>query len=110
MEKQPPPKYFAFDPTIHAGHLITAVTILCCTLGAWYGMDSRITVLERQDVQKEKEIAEVKADAASSSKDMNSKIDVIVSVQREEVSNLRNDMKSWFMSLDQKLDRKADKK
>ncbi len=31
------PRWLSFDPTIHAGHLITACSIIICTLGMWYG-------------------------------------------------------------------------
>jgi hypothetical protein len=57
-----------------------------------------------------KEIEDVKKDATDRNRDMMSRIDTIVSVQRQEVGQLRDDMKSWFMNLDQKLDRKADKR
>jgi hypothetical protein len=104
------PKWLAFDPTIHAGHLVTAVTILCCTLGAWYGMEQRLAILEKQDGQREKDIAAIKADAAQTNAAIQGKIDGLVQVQREEVGKLRDDMNQWFLNLDQKLDRKADKK
>ncbi len=104
------PRWLAFDPTIHAGHLITALTMAACTLGAWYGMKGDIEMLKVENAQREKEIASIKADAMAVNTAMQGKIDTIVSVQRMEVSQLRDDMKSWFMNLDQKLDRKADKR
>jgi hypothetical protein len=109
MEEQQP-KWLAFDPTIHAGHLITAFSIVACTLGAWYGMKTDIETLKTENMQREKDIAAVKAEVVASNTATQGKIDTIVSVQRQEVGQLRDDIKSWFMNLDQKLDRKADKR
>jgi hypothetical protein len=110
MDDQNQPKWLSFDPTIHAGHLITACSIIICTLGMWYGMVGDINILKLQNVQREKDIATIKADEIANAASVNSKIDGIVAAQREEVGHLRDDMKSWFLSLDQKLDRKADKR
>ncbi|OWK42210.1 hypothetical protein [Fimbriiglobus ruber] len=106
----PSSKWLSFDPTIHAGHLITACSIIVCTLGMWYGMVGDINILKLQNIQREKEIAEVKAEAAATNSAVQGKIDALVQVQRQEVGKLRDDMNGWFMNLDQKLDRKADKR
>lgn len=37
-----------FDPTINAGHLLTAVVILVAGFGAWSTLDKRVVVLEEQ--------------------------------------------------------------
>lgn len=103
-------RWLAFDPTIHAGHLITAITIAACTLGAWYGMKGDIEMLKNENIQREKEISVNKSEAVSANTAMQNKIDGLVQVQRQEVGKLRDDMNQWFMNLDQKLDRKADKR
>lgn len=103
-------KWLAFDPTIHAGHLITAFSIIACTLGAWYGMKTDIEMLKTENTQREKDIAAIKAEAANTNNATQTKIDGLVQVQRQEVGKLRDDMNAWFMNLDAKLDRKADKR
>jgi ATP-dependent Zn protease len=103
-------RWLSFDPTIHAGHLITALTMIVCAVSTYYGMQGQIELLKLENVQREKDIASVKSEASSTTSAMNLKIDTIVSVQRQEVGQLRDDIKSWFMNLDQKLDRKADKR
>lgn len=37
-----------FDPTINAGHLLTAVVMLVAGFGAWSTLDKRVVVLEEQ--------------------------------------------------------------
>jgi hypothetical protein len=103
-------RWFSFDPTIHAGHIVTAMTMIFCAVGTYYGMKGEIDLLKVENTQREKDIAAIKSESATNAAAMNGKIDAIVSVQRQEVGQLRDDMKSWFMNLDQKLDRKADKR
>lgn len=35
-----------FDPTVSLGHIITAITMLCAALAAYYALDKRIAILE----------------------------------------------------------------
>ena len=104
------PKWLSFDPTIHAGHIITALTIVVCTVGAWYGVQADIAALKLENSTRKQEIADVKAEARVQERETDRKFDNLVQVQRGEVGKLRDDMNSWFMNLDQKLDRKADKR
>jgi hypothetical protein len=103
-------RWLSFDPTIHAGHLVTAASIIICTCGMWYGVVGDINILKLQNLQREKDIEAIKADSLANSTIVNNKIDGLVQIQRQEVGKLRDDMNQWFMNLDQKLDRKADKK
>jgi Tfp pilus assembly protein PilO len=43
-----PRKRLQFDPTINAGHLLTAVVMLVAGFGAWSTLDKRVVVLEEQ--------------------------------------------------------------
>ena len=108
MDQQP--KWFSFDPTIHAGHVMTAITIIICTVGAWYGVKSDIATLTTENANRKMEIAEVLADAKVRDKENDAKFENLVQAQRGEVGKLRDDMNNWFLNLDQKLDRKADKR
>ena len=103
-------KWFSFDPTIHAGHIFIAAGIIASSIGMYYGVKSDITTLISENTSRKQEIAEVRADAKSRDKENDAKFDSLVQVQRSEVSKLRDDMNQWFMNLDQKLDRKADKR
>lgn len=104
------PRWITFDPTIHAGHIITVITIIGCTAAAWFGIQNDVSNLKAENANRQREIAEVKADAKAREKATEAKFDNLVQVQREEVGKLRDDMTRWFMNLDQKLDRKADKR
>ena len=57
------PKWLSFDPTIHAGHLMTVGTIIICTIGAYFGILSDITFLKQENGRREAEIAAIKNDA-----------------------------------------------
>ena len=103
-------RWFSFDPTIHAGHVMTAITIIVCTIGAWYGVKSDIATLTSENASRKSEIAEVRADAKMRDKENDEKFDALLQRQEIQVSKLRDDMNNWFMNLDQKLDRKADKR
>ncbi|WP_435007975.1 hypothetical protein P12x_005241 [Tundrisphaera lichenicola] len=104
------PRWLSFDPTIHAGHLITAATIIFCSIGAWYGVQADISTLKDENKDRKTEIVEVKAAAKEREKATEQKFDKLVEAQQQGIGKLRDDMNSWFMNLDQKLDRKADKR
>ena len=103
-------KWFSFDPTIHAGHIFIAAGIIASSIGMYYAVKSDITTLISENVSRKLEIAEIRADAKNHEAADSVKFDYVVQMQRNEVAKLRDDMNNWFMNLDQKLDRKADKR
>lgn len=72
-----------FDPTITLGHVLTFVGFLATGFGAWTLMDKRVTVLEVQNTQAQRESTQ----------------------QREEIREtsrlLRDDMKEVRKSVDE---------
>ncbi len=102
--------WFSFDPTIHAGHVMTALTIVACTVGGYIAIVSDINFLKQENDHRKLEIreetdarradiVEVKANATELAKSVNSQYE-----------GLRKDMNSWFMALYDKIDQKADKR
>ena len=102
--------WFSFDPTIHAGHVINAITIVACTVGGYIAVVNDITFLKQENEHRKAEIhiesesrradiAEVKANARELTKSVNSQFE-----------GLRKDMNGWFMALYDKIDQKADKR
>lgn len=95
-------KWLSFDPTIHAGHLIIVCGLIASVIGSYYVTQSDIAHLKSENVKRELEIAleaqERKAD-----------IETLRGTHNRAFEKLRDDMQSWFMKLNDKLDRKADK-
>lgn len=88
-----------FDPTIHAGHIMTAVTILVCSITAWYNMREDIALLKKTQEQQAAQIAEITRESSDKGKDIYTVI-----------NKLRDESNQWFIRLDDKLDKKVDKK
>ncbi|MDY3551381.1 hypothetical protein R5W24_000457 [Gemmata sp. JC717] len=101
---------FQFDPTIHAGHLITALTIVGCAVTSWFAVQARITALEANDSRHELRMTQIETLATTERERTERKLDDLVRQQSEAVDKLRDDMQGWFMALSDKLDRKADKR
>lgn len=103
-------KMFEFDPTIHAGHILTVLTIIFCTIGAWYDMKSSLIVVKEENSRQEKEISEIRQDQKDQTQAVNESISALALMNRQEMVKMRDDMNQWFMRLSDKLDAKADKK
>ena len=99
-----------FDGTINTGHIFTIVAIIMCSIGAWYDVKTTVASqkvsIEHDETQIEKDNKEsMERDAAIQL--------LIASNQKDnhqEIAGLRTEMNQWFMRLDEKLDKKADKK
>jgi len=98
-----------FDPTVHAGHVMTALTIIACSLGAWYDMKSSLAVLKEDNARQEMRIDKVEMENKEKYKEMQENLATIAMLQREEVSKLRDNMNEWFLRLGDKIERKVDK-
>lgn len=92
-------KIFCFDPTIHAGHILTAITILFCSLSAWYNMRAQVDAIKTAQEKQQIQIDKIFSDSQLIQKDIH------IDIQK-----LQDDNRQWFMRLDDKLDHKADKK
>ena len=91
----PAPRLFRFDNTIHAGHVLTAVTIAACTAGAWFSMEADIRYLKDYKDRQQQEIAELRNQVARQGEDA-----------RAQIADLRKEMLDWFRRLDDKLEKK----
>ena len=101
---------FEFDPTIHAGHLLTAITIIFCSIGAWYDMKSSVTLIKEENARQDKRIEELSIIQKEESEQMNDSINALALMNKQEMTKMRDDMNQWFMRLSDKLDTKADKR
>ena len=103
-------RWLSFDPTIHAGHIITAVTVAFCAVGSWYSLQGDISSLKSSDAAQTKRIDYVEEKNETNRRETDQKIEALVKDSNQALIKLRDDMNGWFMALDQKLDRKADKR
>ena len=92
-------KIVCFDPTIHAGHIMTALTILVCSIGAWYNMKEQVNMIKSQSETQQAQINKLFANEEEIEKQIHT-----------DIEKLQDENKQWFMRLDDKLDRKMDKK
>ena len=105
-----PRRWLSFDPTIHAGHVMTAVTILICATASWYGVQSDIKQLKDADTVQVKRLDKVEQDEKDNRQEVDRKINDLIKDNNQALAKLRDDMNGWFMALNDKLDRKADKR
>lgn len=104
------PRIFKYDGTIHAGHLLTILTIIVCTIGAWMQIKSDVAVLDHRSNEQESRLRDERTDREDADKDMELKIAAVIGAQRQEINKLRDDMNAWFMRLNDKVDIKEDKR
>ena len=102
--------WFQFDPTIHAGHVLTALTIILCSIGAWYNITTSIVVLKDENARQEVRMTKIEDDSKTKFNEIQSNLSAASSDQRNQLVKIRDDMNSWFIRLDDKLDKKVDKK
>lgn len=96
MEQKP--RWLSFDPTIHAGHIIILCGVICTSIGSWYVTQSDIDMLKKENEMRRYENSQ------------NGKRIEEMRVERERsFEKLRDEMNRWFIILNDKLDRKADK-
>lgn len=92
MDDKPKAKWVAFDPTIHLGHILTAFSVICSAIGLYYSLTSRVEILETSMATEKLRLQEFKID------------------YKKDIDKLSDRLDMWFTRLDDKLDRKADKK
>lgn len=103
-------RIFCFDPTIHAGHLVTAATVLCSTVFAWATMNADLKTLTDENNKRVQEIKEARTHEEEDRDRLEQKIVETQNAMHSEIVELKNDQNAWFMRIDQKIDNKADKK
>lgn len=99
-----------FDPTIHAGHVLTVLTIIFCSIGAWYDMRSSVAMVKEESARQEKELSTLRTQQKENVDRINDSINALALMGRQDTSKMRDDMNNWFMRLNDKLDTKADKR
>ena len=102
-------RWFSFDPTIHAGHVMTAGTIVICAIASWMSVQHDITDLKKGAAVRDQRITKAEERTESTRRESYDKIDRLTESNNATLEKLRDDMNSWFMLLNDKLDRKADK-
>lgn len=100
----------SFDSTLNFGHVLTVVSIIGCSFGAWYDVKSTIAKQQMQIDENSTKIERYNEEAINRDKVTQQTFLDNQKEQRQEMAKLRDDMNNWFMKLDDKLDRKADKK
>ncbi|MBP3955381.1 hypothetical protein J8F10_08820 [Gemmata sp. G18] len=105
-----PHRWLSFDPTIHAGHVLTAVTIAVSAIGIWFGMQNDISQLKLADKAHDARFSTIEEHATADRRETDRKFEGMVRENNQALTKLRDDMQGWFMVLGDKLDRKADKR
>lgn len=103
-------RMFSFDPTIHAGHVLTILTIIFCSVGAWYDVKSSVALLKEENFRQEKEISEVRDDQKVQTQELTENVNALALMNRQDMNKMRDDMNAWFMRISDKLEMKQDKK
>lgn len=103
-------KYFQFDPTIHAGHIITVITIIFCSIGAWYDMRSSVATIKEVNAQQDKELSDLRGSQEKQNDQISQDINALAAMNRQDMIKIREEMNIWFMRLSDKIDMKADKR
>jgi hypothetical protein len=102
--------WFEFDPTIHAGHVLTAATIVFCSMGAWYNITTSILSLKEENSRQEVRMNKIEDESKVKFSEIQSNLTAASIAQHQELISIREDINKWFTRLDDKLDRKADKR
>ena len=96
-------RVISYDPVIHAGHILTALSMALSTL-VW-------AVILRADVAAlQGDVATVRQQVDKNDEKNDNKIMLAKSELKESVTMIRADMNTWFVRLDEKLDNKQDKR
>lgn len=103
-------KMLTFDPTVHAGHLINAVAIFTAALGIYYSMKYDIASLQQESKRQEAALIRIDEDRQKKEDELSQSIAATAMIQRQEMVKFRDDMNSWFIRINDKLDTKQDKR
>jgi len=103
-------KYFKFDPTVHAGHLITATAVIFAAGGVYMSVQNDIAQLKKENSGYDKRISSVENRNIEQDEKWEMKYEQLAKDQSQIIGKLRDDMNAWFVRLEYKLDNKQDKK
>ena len=102
-----------FDPTINLGHILTTLTFLTVGVGGWVALDSRVSVLERdqraEKVERRDHDAGIEARFMREMTLQRSQMDQTQLRVADDIREIKQLMRDVFRDLDGKLDRKTDK-
>lgn len=102
-------RFLSFDATINSGHIITALTIVFCSVGAWYDVKGAVAIVKEENIRQDSRIEETYKEQKLELKEVQENVIASNALQRNEMNKLRDDMNNWFIRLDDKLDSKKDK-
>lgn len=89
---------FKYDGTIHAGHILTALTIAVCTSGAWFTMQEQLAHVRYQ-------VAEIKLENKERDAQWRQDLHQI----NQSIADGFRSTKEDLRYINQKLDQKQDK-
>lgn len=89
---------------------MTAVTIIFCSLGAWYDMKSSVYIVKEENVRQAAQIEKVDTERKQKEQSLGEQILTSGAIQNQNVTKLRDDMNQWFIRINDKLDTKQDKR
>lgn len=103
-----------FDPTINLGHVLTALTFLITATAGYVALDYRVGALERS--QQEEKTSRRDSDVGIETRvmtrinDERTRHDQTQVRVADDIREIKTIMRDGFRDLDQKLERKADKR
>lgn len=103
-------KYVRFNPTINAGHILTALTIAITGIGAWMQLRSDVNMLTTANQARQEEIAKVELKQENDKKDFFSRMESTQTAMNQSVVELRSEITAGFSRIDARLDKRIDGK
>jgi len=103
-------RYFRFVPTISTGHLTMAASVIVASTLAWAQLRSDIAKLDNENSNRKAEIQTVTDKQDKDRGELYRKITESQATMHGEIKDLGSTMAARFDRLEDKLDRKADKR
>lgn len=103
-------RFIRFNPTINSGHILTAFSVIIASALAWAQLRSDVNVLVESDKARKQEIASIETQREADRSDILQKLTSSQSALHEEMKEMRGDIVQHLNRLDDKLDRKEDKR
>lgn len=107
MEKQN--RFVRFNPTINAGHILTAGSVIMASLLAWAQLRSDVSVLLDENKTRKTEIELISSKRETDRIDLYQKITSSQTTLDNQIKDLHTEITNRFNRLEDKLDQKEDK-
>lgn len=102
-----------FDPTINLGHIATAAVFLATTTAAWVTLDARATRnaddIRRVEAQSKETVGRAETELSRRIVEQRQYMNDIQITTTEGLREIKTLMRDGFKTLEEKLDKKADK-